>query len=308
MKVPKQLKDLIADGLVDEVLRQLMSGKEATIFIVRCDSEIRCAKVYKDASKRSFKKAVHYREGRHVRNSRRGRAMAKGSRFGKKEQEAIWQNAESDALHLLAHAGVRVPQPYGCVDGVLLMELITDAEGGVAPRLNDITMTLEQARKDHATVMTQIVRMLCAGIVHGDLSEFNVLQDENGPVIIDLPQAVNAAGNNNARAMLARDVNNITTYYGRFAPDLLKSKHAKEIWAHYEAGTLSPDTKLTGRFKESTKPADVKGVLNEVEFAAKENEGRLRRLRERELLEKEQHPERPRKKRNGKNHRRRNRR
>jgi RIO kinase 1 len=308
VKIPKQLKDVIDDGLVDEVLRQLMSGKEATIFIVRCGSDIRCAKVYKDASKRSFKKAVQYREGRHVRNSRRGRAMAKRSRFGKKEEEEIWQHAEADALFLLAQAGVRVPKPYGCFDGVMLMELITDAEGGVAPRLNDVTMTPEQARKDHATVMTQVVRMLCAGIVHGDLSEYNVLQDETGPVIIDLPQAVNAAGNNNAKAMLARDVNNMTAYYGRSAPDLLKSKHAKEIWALYEAGTLAPDTKLTGRFKESTKKADVKGVLNEVEFAAKENQERLRRLRERELLEKEQHPERPRKKRNGKNHRRRNRR
>jgi RIO kinase 1 len=264
VKVPKQLKDLIADGLVDEVLRQLMSGKEATIFIVRCGAEIRCAKVYKEASKRSFKKAVQYREGRHVRNSRRGRAMAKGSKFGKKEQEEIWQNAEVDALFLLDQAGVRVPQPYGCVDGVMLMELITDADGGVAPRLNDITMTVDQARKDHAVVMTNVVRMLCAGIVHGDLSEFNVLVNESGPVIIDLPQAVNAASNNNARAMLARDVINMTNYYGRFAPDLPKSKYAKEIWAHYEAGTLSPDTPLTGRFKECTKPADVNGVLNEV--------------------------------------------
>ena len=305
MKVPKQLNALMDDGLVDEVLRQLMSGKEATIFMVRCGTEIRCAKVYKDASKRSFKKAVQYREGRHVRNSRRGRAMAKGSKFGKQEQEEIWQNAEMDALFLLTQAGVRVPKPYGCFDGILLMELITDAEGGVAPRLNDVTMTVDQARKDHASVMQDVVRMLCAGIVHGDLSEFNVLVDESGPVIIDLPQAVNAAGNNNARAMLARDVNNMTNYYGRFAPDLLKSKHAKEIWAHYEAGTLTPDTPLTGRFKECTKTADVKGVLNEVEFAAKENQERQRRLRERELLEREQHPEPSRKRKNGKNRRRR---
>jgi len=305
MKVPKQIQTLVDDGLVDEVIRQLMSGKEATIYLVRCGSEIRCAKVYKDASRRSFKKAVQYREGRHVRNSRRGRAMSKGSKFGKKEQEEIWQNAEVDALYLLAHAGVRVPKPYGCFDGVLLMELITDSEGGIAPRLNDVTMAAEQAREHHAVVMKHVVRMLCAGIVHGDLSEFNVLVDEFGPVIIDLPQAVNAAGNNNAQSMLARDVNNMTLYYGRFAPELLKSKHAKEIWAHYEAGTLTPDTKLTGRFKECTKTADVKGVLNEVEFAAKENQERLRRLRERELLEKEQHPEHPRKKRNGKNRRRR---
>jgi RIO kinase 1 len=305
MKVPKQLKALIDDGIVDEVLQQLMSGKEATIFIVRCGTEIRCAKVYKDASKRSFKKAVQYREGRHVRNSRRGRAIAKGSKFGKKEQEEIWQNAEVDALYLLDQAGVRVPHPYGCFDGVLLMELITDAESGVAPRLNDVTMTVDQARKDHALVMTNVVRMLCAGIVHGDLSEFNVLVDESGPVIIDLPQAVNAAGNNNARAMLTRDVVNMTNYYGRFAPDLLKSRYAQEIWAHYEAGTLSPDTKLTGRFKDCAKIADVKGVLNEVEFAAKENQERLRRLRERELLEKEQHPEPSRRKKNGRHRRRR---
>ena len=303
MKVPKQIQTLVDDGLVDEVLRQLMSGKEATIYIVRCGSEIRCAKVYKDASRRSFKKAVQYQEGRSVRNTRRGRAIAKGSKFGKKEQEEIWQNAEVDALYLLANAGVRVPKPYGCFDGVLLMELITDSEGDIAPRLNDVTMTAEQAREHHAVVMKDVVRMLCAGIVHGDLSEFNVLVDEFGPVIIDLPQAVNAAGNNNAQSMLARDVNNMTAYYSRFAPDLLKSKHAKEIWAHYEAGTLTPDTKLTGRFKECRKIADVKGVLNEVEFAAKENQERLRRLRERELLEKEKYPEPSRKKKTGRRRR-----
>ncbi len=305
MKVPKQLKALIADGLVDEVLRQLMSGKEATIFVVRCGTEIRCAKVYKDASRRSFKKAVQYREGRHVKNSRRGRAIAKGSKFGKKEEEEIWQHAEEDALYLLARAGVRVPRPHGCFDGVLLMDLITDAAGGVAPRLNDVTLTPDQARKDHAAVMRDVVRMLCAGIVHGDLSEFNVLLDETGPVIIDLPQAVNAAGNNNARAMLARDVNNMTSYYGRFAPELLRSKYAKEIWAHYEAGTITPDTKLTGRFKESTRKADVKGVLNEVEFAAKENQERRRRLREREQLEQENHSDPSRRKKNGRHRRRR---
>ena len=240
-----------------------------------------------------------------MRNSRRGRAMAKGSKFGKKEQEEIWQHAEEDALYLLAAAGVRVPRPHGCFDGVLLMDLITDAKGAVAPRLNDVTLTPDQARKDHATVMQDVVRMLSAGIVHGDLSEFNVLLDESGPVIIDLPQAVNAAGNNNARAMLTRDVMNMTNYYGRFAPDLLRSKYAKEIWAHYEAGTITPDTKLTGRFKESTKKADVKGVLNEVKFAATENKERQQRLRERDQLEKEQHSEPSRSRKNGRNRRRR---
>jgi RIO kinase 1 len=286
MKVPKRIQSLVEDGLVDEVLRQLMSGKEATIYIVRCGSDIRCAKVYKDAAQRSFKKAVLYQEGRSVRNTRRGRAMEKGSRFGRQQQEEVWQNAEVDALYLLAHAGVRVPKPYGCFDGVLLMELITDATGAVAPRLNDITLTAGQARKDHAIVMQHIIRMLCAGVVHGDLSEFNVLVDAAGPVIIDLPQAVNAAANNNAQSMLARDVNNMTAYYGRYAPDLRGSKHAKEIWAHYEAGTLTPDTQLTGLFKESTQPADVEGVLREVKFAADENEEKLRRLRERAAREK----------------------
>lgn len=305
MKVPKQLNALISDGLVDEPLRQLMSGKEATIYIVRCGTELRCAKVYKEASKRSFKKAAQYREGRHVRNSRRGRAMAKGSKFGKQEQEEIWQHAEMDALYLLADAGVRVPKPYGCYDGVLLMELITDADGGVAPRLNDVILTADQARKDHAIVMTHVVRMLCAGIVHGDLSEFNVLLDEFGPVIIDLPQAVNAAGNNNARSMLTRDVENMTKYYGRFAPELLGSKHAKEIWARYEAGTLAPDTKLTGRFKECTKTADVKGVQNAIKSAVKENDEHLRRRCEREQQERDNRMEPARKKKNGRHRRRR---
>ena len=213
MKTPKRLQPLVADGLIDEVLYPLMSGKEADVFVVRCGRNERCAKIYKDASKRSFKKAAQYTEGRKVRNSRRARAMEKGSRFGRQEQEDVWQNAEVDALYRLAAAGVRVPEPFGCVDGVLIMELITDGEGDVAPRLNDVTMSAEQAREDHHLIMVDIMRMLCAGLIHGDLSEFNVLLDETGPVIIDLPQAVFAAANNNALAMLERDVANITNYY-----------------------------------------------------------------------------------------------
>ncbi len=282
MKFPKRLQPLIEDGLVDEVISQLMSGKEATVYIVRCGAEIRCAKVYKEAHKRSFKKAVQYQEGRKGRNSRRARAMEKGSKFGRDQQEEAWQNAEVDALYRLANAGVRVPKPYGCFDGVLLMELITDDEGHVAPRLNDVSMTAELALADHALVMTYVMRMLCAGVVHGDLSEFNVLVDDYGPVIIDLPQAVDAAGNNNAQAMLTRDVNNMTTYYGQYAPELLSSKYAKEIWALYEEGALHPERQLTGYFEESDEAADVDVVMQEIKAAFAEEQERQERLREAE--------------------------
>ena len=285
MKVPKRLQPLVDDGLVDEVIRPLMSGKEADVFVVRCGSRIRCAKIYKEAHKRSFKKAVQYTEGRKVRNSRRARAMEKGSSFGRRQQEETWQNAEVDALYRLAGAGVRVPQPYGCFDGVLLMELITDEEGHVAPRLNDVSMSAEQAREDHAQVMQYVVRMLCAGLVHGDLSEFNVLVDENGPVIIDLPQAVDAASNNNARSMLERDVNKMTEYYGLFAPDLLHHHYAEEIWALYEDGKLHPDQELTGQFEVDTHAADVDAVMLEIKAALAEEEARRERIRETEQLD-----------------------
>ena len=280
MKFPKRIQPLIDDGLVDEVISQLMSGKEATVYVVRCGAEIRCAKVYKEVNKRSFKKAVEYQEGRKGRNSRRARAMEKGSKFGRNQQEEAWQNAEVDALYRLDNAGVRVPKPYGCFDGVLLMELITNDEGHVAPRLNDVSMTTELALADHAVVMKYVMRMLCAGVVHGDLSEFNVLVDDYGPVIIDLPQAVDAAGNNNAKAMLERDVNNMTAYYGQYAPELLGSKYAKEIWALFEDGELHPEVELTGRFEESTEAADVDVVMQEIKAAFAEEQERQERMRE----------------------------
>ncbi len=280
MKFPKRIQPLIDDGLVDEVISQLMSGKEATVYVVRCGAEIRCAKVYKEVNKRSFKKAVEYQEGRKGRNSRRARAMEKGSKFGRNQQEEAWQNAEVDALYRLANAGVRVPKAYGCFDGVLLMELITNDEGHVAPRLNDVSMTTELALADHALVMKYVMRMLCAGVVHGDLSEFNVLVDDYGPVIIDLPQAVDAAGNNNAKAMLERDVNNMTTYYGQYAPELLGSKYAKEIWALFEDGELHPDVELTGQFEESAEAADVDVVMQEIKAAFAEEQERQERMRE----------------------------
>ena len=280
MKTPKRLLPLIEDGLIDEVIGQLMSGKEATVYTVRCGTEIRCAKVYKEAAKRSFKKAAQYSEGRKVRNSRRARAMEKGSKYGRKQQEDTWQNAEVDALYLLAGAGVRVPKPYGCFDGVLVMELVTDDSGSVAPRLGDVSMSEEQALEDHAILMHYVVLMLCAGIVHGDLSEFNVLVDDYGPVIIDLPQAVDAAANNNAEAMLERDVNNMTQYYGQFAPQLLGTKYAKEMWALYEDGALKPETELIGHFDDPEDPSDVDGVLEEIKAVLFEEQKRQERLAE----------------------------
>lgn len=279
MKVPKSIQPLIDDGLVDEVLRSLMSGKEAQVFLVRCGQEICCAKVYKDVADRSFKKAVQYQEGRKIRNSRRQRAMEKRSKFGRDQQEEVWQRAEVDALFQLAAAGVRVPKPYGLFGGVLLMELIVGADGDVAPRLNDISMSAEQAIKDHATVMNYILRMMCVGLIHGDLSEFNVLQDANGPVIIDLPQVVNAAANNSAKSMLQRDVENITQYYARFAPALEHTHYAEEIWELHEKGELRPDFKLTGMFEFPTEAADVDAVLHLIDMAYEEEQERQERMR-----------------------------
>lgn len=280
MKTPSRLQPLVEDGLVDEVVSRLMSGKEADVYIVRCGSEIRCAKIYKDAAKRTFKKAAQYQEGRKVRSSRRGRAMERGSRYGKQQLEESWQNAEVDALYRLAAAGVRVPKPYGVLDGVLLMELITDDEGEVAPRLSEITMSAEQALEDHALVMRDVVRMLCTGLIHGDLSEFNVLADAYGPVIIDLPQAVDAAANNSARAMLLRDVGNMRAYYGQYAPELLETRYGEEIWALYEDGELHPDSPLTGQFEDPEGEADVDGILAEIQAAIDEEEERRERIRE----------------------------
>jgi RIO kinase 1 len=278
MKIPKRLQPLVEDGLIDDVLYQLMSGKEATVFAVTSQGEVRCAKVYKEAMKRSFKKAAQYQEGRKVKNSRRARAMEKGSSFGRKQQEDAWQNAEVDALFTLSKAGVRVPQPFGCYDGVLLMELVTDDEGNVAPRLNDVSMSAEQALEDHAQVMHYVLLMLCAGIVHGDLSEFNVLVDSYGPVIIDLPQAVNAAANNNAFSMLQRDVRNMTDYYAEFAPELKETHYAEEMWALFQAGKLTPETELSGYFEFDESEADVDTVLEEIKAAFEEEQARIERM------------------------------
>jgi RIO kinase 1 len=280
MKIPKRLEPLLEDGLISSVVRQLMSGKEAMVFVVRCgeDEPARCAKVYKEANKRAFRQAVDYTENRKTKNSRQARAIAKGSRYGRESQEAAWQSAEVDALYRLAAAGVRVPKPYNFHEGVLIMELVTDADGNAAPRLNDVEFTPEIAVKYHLALVSEVVRMLCAGIIHGDLSEFNILIAEDGPVIIDLPQAVDAAGNNHAEAMLSRDVANLRNYFGQFEPAILKTVYDQEIWAHYKAGTLTPETLLTGMFKREEKKVDMDSMLAEIEDVRLEEAARLMRM------------------------------
>jgi RIO kinase 1 len=276
MKTPKRIQPLIEEGLVDEVMRQLMSGKEATVYVVRCGEEIRCAKVYKEASQRSFRQAASYQEGRKVKNSRQARAMEKGTNYGRKMQEEAWQNAEVDALYRLAAAGVRVPKPYICFEGVLLMDLVTDESGNAAPRLNDVELSEQQALNYHAQLVRQVVLMLCAGVIHGDLSEFNILVDGDGPVIIDLPQAIDAASNTEAAALLERDVNNLAIYFSQYAPQLKHTQYGKEIWLLYTAGLLSPDSQLTGRVAADKRPANVGAVLHEIELARREEEERTR--------------------------------
>lgn len=267
MKTPASLQTLIDDGVIDEVLRPLKSGKEAAVYVVRAGDDVRCAKVYKDMAQRSFKQRVQYQEGRKVRGSRESRAIASASKYGKKQQETAWKNTEVDALYMLRDAGVRVPQPYGYFHGVLVMELVTDAEGFSAPRLGEVELSAEQAREYHAVLVRQVVRMLCCGLIHGDLSEYNVLVGPDGPVVIDFPQVVSAAGNNAARTMLLRDVNNLTASLGRWAPELLDTWYGEEMWALFEAGELRPDTALTGRFVHDERSVDLDSVREAINDA-----------------------------------------
>jgi RIO kinase 1 len=276
MKTPKRLLPLVEEGLVDEVLSQLMSGKEAIVYIVRCGEKICCAKVYKEANQRSFHQASNYQEGRKVKNSREARAMAKGSSYGRKKAEEVWQNAEVDALYKLAAVGVRVPQPHICFEGVLLMDMVADADGNAAPRLNDVELSEETALAYHELLINQVVRMLCAGVIHGDLSEYNILVGEDGPVIIDLPQAIDAAGNSNAFDMFERDVMNLRSYFSTFAPTLKDTQFGKEIWALYEGGLLTSDQALTGHVELDESVVDTEAVLLQVELAIKEDE--IRRM------------------------------
>lgn len=270
MKTPQGLQALIDDGVIDEVIRPLKSGKEASVYVVRAGDEIRCAKVYKDMRQRSFQARAQYQEGRKIRGSRDSRAMSKSTRYGRKEQETAWKKTEVDALYRLAAAGVQVPKPYGYFNGVLVMELVTDEQGRSAPRLGEVELSPGQARDYHAFLIRQIVRMLCVGLIHGDLSEYNVLVAPQGPVIIDLPQAVDAAGNNSALAMLERDVANINACLGRFAPELLATEYAREMWALFENGKLQPESVLSGLFVRDEKPADVGAVMEAINDARTE--------------------------------------
>jgi RIO kinase 1 len=270
MKTPKGLQALIDEGVIDQVLRPLKSGKEASVYVVRAGEEIRCAKVYKDMAQRSFQARVQYQEGRKVRGSRQARAIGKASKFGRKEMEAAWKNAEVDALYQLTAAGVRVPQPYGYFNGVLVMELVTDADGYSAPRLGEVELSADTARAYHRFLMQQVARMLCIGLIHGDLSEYNVLVAAAGPVIIDLPQVVSAAGNNAARQMLRRDVGNLTISLSRFAPELLDTHYGEEMWALFVQGELRPDSELTGYFEFDESIADVDSVMQSIIDAREE--------------------------------------
>ena len=270
MKTPHGLQALIDDGVIDEVMRPLKSGKEAAVYVVRAGDDVRCAKVYKDMAQRSFKQRVQYQEGRKVRGSREARAIGKASKYGRKQQESAWKNTEVDALYQLRDAGVRVPEPHGYFHGVLVMELVVDADGHSAPRLCEVELSPDQARGFHRFLMRQVVKMLCVGLIHGDLSEYNVLVAPDGPVIIDLPQVVSAAGNNAARAMLLRDVNNLTASLGRWAPELLDTWYAEEMWALFEAGALHPDSELTGKFVHDESTADLASIREAINDAREE--------------------------------------
>lgn len=270
MKTPEALQALIDDGVIDEVLRPLKSGKEAAVYVVRSGDDVRCAKVYKDMAQRSFKQRTQYQEGRKVRGSRQARAVGKASKYGRKQQETAWKNTEVDALYQLREAGVRVPEPHGYFHGVLVMELVTDVGGFSAPRLGEVELTADEAREYHQILVRQVVKMLCCGLIHGDLSAYNVLVGPDGPVVIDFPQVVSAAGNNAARAMLLRDVNNLTASLGRFAPELLETWYGEELWALFEAGTLQPDTELTGTFVHDASTIDLDSVRHAINDAREE--------------------------------------
>ncbi len=236
------LDSLVSEGILDDVLGRLKSGKEAEVFRVLYRGEVIAAKVYKDRQQRSFQHNADYKEGRGVRNTRTARAMAKGSRFGRTQDEDAWKVAEARCLHRLHAAGVRVPTPVMFYEGVLLMELVADGEGEVAPRLIDVDFTAEAARALYEDLRGQIVRMLCCDIIHGDLSPYNVLLGADGPTIIDFPQAVAAAQNSQSANFFRRDFECIREFCLRFDPALrAHAGDVRDIWRAYERRDLTPD-------------------------------------------------------------------
>ena len=275
MRVPDRLEPLLAHGVIEEVLRPLMSGKEAEVFLVVADGEERVAKVYKNAQFRSFQHRAEYTEGRGVRSSREQRAMNKRSKHGRSKTEDAWRSAEVDAIQLLRGAGVRVPEPFAFTEGVLVMELVKGVDGEPAPRLVDTHFSEEEATEVFHVLLREVVKMLCAGIIHADLSDFNVLMSADGPVIIDFPQAIDPARNQGARKMLVRDVKNLTSFLGRFAPKLRKTEYGPEMWDLYERSDLFPDTELTGKYEGKKGTADVSSLLEDI--LAVEQEARERR-------------------------------
>lgn len=279
MRVPERLLPLMDQGVIQEVIRPLMAGKEAQIYLVESRGELRVAKVYKEAANRSFKHRSVYTEGRKVRNTRQQRAMAKRSKHGRKEEEDAWRNAEVDAIYRLRAANVRVPEPYEFIDGVLVMEMVRGDDGLPAPRLADLSFDAEHAQEVFQFLLREVVKMLCAGVVHGDLSDFNVLMGTQGPVIIDFPQWVDAAHNRNAQKLLVRDVDNLQSFLGRYAGDLKRRRYGQEMWGLYENNELLPHTKLTGKFKKARpKQDDTFALLREIEEIEKEAMARRERL------------------------------
>lgn len=270
MRVPDRLISLVEDGIVERVLRPLMSGKEAQVYLVIAGGEERVAKVYKESSQRLFRHRSGYTEGRRTRNSRDQRAMGRGSKHGRTRDEASWQTAEVDMIYRLQDAGVRVPAPFSYLDGVLVMELVSDEDGYPAPQLGTVEFSRAEAVSVFELLIQEVVRMLCASVVHGDLSEFNVLMDPDGPVVIDFPQAVDSTNNPGARKLLLRDVANLKRFLGRFAPKLRRLPYAEEMWQLYERGELDPDTKLTGKYSAPKGAADVDAVLEEIDNAERE--------------------------------------
>jgi RIO kinase 1 len=275
MRMPDALSSLVDEGIIEEVLRPLMSGKEAQIYLVVAGGKQCVAKIYKEAQNRTFKHRANYTEGRKVRNSRDQRAIDKRSKHGRGQDEAAWRSTEVDMIYRLQAAGVRVPAPYQFIDGVLVMELVTGANGEPAPRLGEVDFTAEQATAVHERLLREVVRMLCAGVVHGDLSDFNVLMGTDGPVIIDLPQAVDPSKNQNARKLLLRDVDNLQRFLSRFVPSARRAPYAEEMWSLYERNQLTPETVLRGQYQASQKKADTGALL---ELIGEVNEDERRRL------------------------------